>query len=616
MPETSIIIRTFNEEKHIGNILRAITEQGYSNYEIIIVDSGSTDATIKIAKEFPVRIIGIKSRDFTFGYALNVGCREARGKYIVSVSAHVIPASSDWLSNLVAPFENKNIAMVYGRQMGHQTSKFSEKRDFSRLFRKKSFNSHVPIYYANNANSAVRKNFWDKHPFDEYLFGLEDIDWAKRMTKEGYIVYYEPKAAIYHIHEEKWHQVFNRYRREAIAAVRIGLKHPPQARLGFIWFIMWLCSDMIASFPHWSFSRLEEILRFRYYQWKGSRQGWFRDRALDINRDKYEVFYPPSHHAVVVRSAGNARVEEMSLPEMKPGDILIEVKYVGVCRTDLEVYEGTLGYYKNGTASYPIVPGHEFAGAVVKVGANNKFRERFKAGDLVVGECILSRESGSGRREVGVVNYHGAYSQFVIIPGDQIHKIPDGLDLKKAVLTEPLAVVLRALKRIEHRIKAGAKIAVIGAGPIGNLTTQVLALRGYEVSGFDANEPRLKLLEGKVKKTTTTLDDLENYDVIVEATGSEKILRDVLEKSSPDSTILLLGFPYGDITYNFERLVAHEKNIIGSVGAGWHDFENALKLLPQIHTTHFTQTVLPLAEFEKAWKIHRSGDQLKILLKV
>ena len=117
MPETSIVIRTFNEEKHIGNLLSAIASQTYKNYEIVIVDSGSTDDTLSIAEKFPVRIIKIESRDFTFGYSLNVGCEASRGKYLVFVSAHILPVSREWLSNLVNAFKNEKVAMVYGRQM-------------------------------------------------------------------------------------------------------------------------------------------------------------------------------------------------------------------------------------------------------------------------------------------------------------------------------------------------------------------------------------------------------------------------------------------------------------------------------------------------------------------
>ncbi|MDO8492706.1 MAG: glycosyltransferase [bacterium] len=615
MPETSIVIRTLNEEEHIGNLLSAIKKQTYKNYEIIIVDSGSTDKTLEIAQKFPVNIVKINSWDFTFGYALNIGCQKSRGKYLVFASAHVIPVDKDWLANLIAPFGEKKVAMVYGRQLGHDKSKFSEKRDFRRIFSEFPSNSRVFLGYANNANAAIRKKLWQEKNFDEYLFGLEDIDWAKHMTEKGYLVHYEPKAAIYHIHTEEWHQVFNRYRREAIAAYRIGLKHPPQARLEFTSLITNLIGDTLSSFPNWSLSRLEEILRFRYYQWKGNRQGWFRDRNLDFNREKYNIFYPTSNKAVVIKNKNQAIFEEIPTPQIKPGEILIKVDYVGVCRTDLEVYEGTLGYYRDGLANYPIVPGHEFSGTIVKIGANNKYRERFKVGDAIVGECILSRGENSERREVGVINHNGAYSKFVVIPGSFIHLIPPGLDSKIAAMAEPLAVVLRAIRRLNSRLHRDSKIAVIGAGSIGHLCAKVFHQEGYKVTVFDKNSDRIKHLDNISIETSSSLDNLNDFNIIVEATGSKEVLEKVMKNSRLNSTILLLGFPYGDIGYNFEDLVGKEKVVVGSVGAESEDFTKALGLLSKLDMTPFTQVIFSLEDFAEAWQVHKSSKHLKILLK-
>ena len=599
MPEASIIIRTFNEEKRIGNLLETIRSQDYKDYEIILVDSGSTDKTLEIAKRFRVKITEIESHNFTFGYSLNVGCAKAKGKYLVFVSAHVLPQTNQWLGNLVAAFQDEKVGMVYGSQTGSGESKFSEMRDFQRL------------HYPNNANSAIRKKLWQKHHFDEYLFGLEDVEWARHISSDGFLVHFEPRAGIYHIHNEKWAQIFNRYRREAIAAVRIGLPHPPQAKPGIVWLAGALSQDVLASLPDISPGRLEEIARFRYYQWKGTRQGWLRDRELDINRDKYTLFYPLVNKAVVIKNNHQAVIEEAPLPPTKPGDILIQVEYVGVCRTDLEIYEGSLGYYKNGQAKYPIVPGHEFSGKILQIGANNRCRELLKVGDRVVGECILSRDDAK-RKEVGVINHNGAYSHFIVMPWLNLHRIPNALDSKTACLAEPLAVVLRALRRIKDRLRVKDDIAVIGAGPIGNLCSQVLAKSGYKVTVFDKNRGRLRFFTGE---TSPIVNNLKKFNVIIEATGSKEVLNKILQESKSDATILLLGFPYGNINYNFEDVPGKEKFIVGSVGGDKEDFGEALKLLPKLNTTAFTEKVLPLEEFAEAWKLQKTGKHLKIILK-
>lgn len=616
MPETSIIIRTFNEEKYLGNLLRAIKEQDYKNYEIIVVDSGSNDRTLEIAREFTDSVLQIENRDFTFGYSLNMGCRHSQGKYIVLVSAHTLPVDNCWLDNLLVPFKDEKVAVVYGRQMGNHESKFSEKRDFQRLFGASPLDLDFSLNYANNANAAIRKKLWQQHPFDEYLFGLEDIDWAKHVISQGFKVHYEPAAAIYHIHQEKWPQVFNRYRREAIAAIRIGLSHPPQVRTNYFWLFNNIFQDLLASLPNISFSRMEEILRFRYLQWKGSRQGWYRDRDIDLNRDKYTLFYPAANRAVVIKNKHQARLEELPLPEMRPGDILIQVDYTGVCQTDLEVYDGSLGCYRQGIAKYPIVPGHEFSGTIVQIGASNKYRENFKVGERVVGECILSRDGNSERREVGVINYNGAYSQFIVMPGQCLHKIPEDMDSKTACLTEPLALVLRAIKKVRPYLKPAGQIAVIGVGSIGNLCSQALVNANHQVTIFDKNQAKLNFLKNKVKETHSELHNLQSFDVIIEATGSKEVLERILKESKVNATILLLGFPYGNINYNFEDLIGREKVIIGSVGGDEEDFEEALQLLPKFNTAPFVENILALEKFSQAWKIQRGSKQLKTILRV
>ena len=88
-PKCSILIRSFNEEKHIGRLLSGILEQTIEDIEIILVDSGSSDATVAIASHFPVRILNIDPEEFTFGRSLNLGCAEAKGEFIVILSENI-----------------------------------------------------------------------------------------------------------------------------------------------------------------------------------------------------------------------------------------------------------------------------------------------------------------------------------------------------------------------------------------------------------------------------------------------------------------------------------------------------------------------------------------------
>ena len=113
----SIIIRTLNEERYLDEILVAIESQNVNNfsYEVVIVDSGSTDNTLKIAKSHNARITYIQKQDFTFGRSLNVGCDYAHGEYLVFISGHCIPANKDWLQSLIDPLIQKKCDYTYGR---------------------------------------------------------------------------------------------------------------------------------------------------------------------------------------------------------------------------------------------------------------------------------------------------------------------------------------------------------------------------------------------------------------------------------------------------------------------------------------------------------------------
>lgn len=621
VPETSIVIRAFNEEKHIGNLFRVIREQDYHDYEIILVDSGSTDKTLTIARDYCDKVLKIQSRDFTFGYSLNVGCKHSTGKYVAIISAHALSLSHHWLRALVSPLKESDVAMVYGRHVGAQETKFSEHLDFSRLFGESRLKRQGPPYYANNANSAIKKSLWDEHHFDEYLTGLEDIAWAKYFIEKGYTVVYEPEAAVYHIHEETWHQIYNRYRREAMAARRIGLTAPPHAGQKTRHFCQNLLRDIVAAMPSTPVSKLKEILRFRYYQWQGTRAGWQHD--IDLEHERNDLYYSGVNRAIVISGKHVAALREMPMPEVKPGDVLIKVAYVGICRTDLEIYDQELGYYKNGIARYPIVPGHEFCGEVIHAGANGGV---LQVGDRVIGECILpcgfcsfclagAPGACEKRYEVGVVNFNGAYARFIALPAKHVHKVPSNVESKAACLAEPLAVVHKGIRRIAGRMQdSGERCAVIGAGPIGNLCAQALIALGHNVTVFDVNATRLQFLKNKAE-SCLKLDGLNNFNVVIEATGQVDVLKRVLNESRTDSTILLLGLPYGEFQYNFESLVAQERIIVGSVGSSSEDFQWALQALPQMDISPFTQTILPLEEFSEAWRLHRSAKHLKVILK-
>lgn len=291
-PLVSIVVRCYNEEEHIGRLLSGISEQTIADEtEIIVVDSGSTDATVSIASQFPTRIITIDPDEFSFGRALNIGCEEASGRFIVAASAHVYPVYEDWLERLLTPFDDPQVALTYGKQRGNEVTKYAEHQVFAQWFPDESnYDQNYP--FCNNANAAIRRELWDKMPYNEELTGLEDLDWAKRAMERGYNIAYVADAPIIHVHDEEPNQIFNRYRREAIAMKRI---FPRQSFT--LWdfislFVSNATKDSLSAFKDGILrSTFWEILTFRLMQFWGT-YGGFRQSGEVNSQLKKRYFYP------------------------------------------------------------------------------------------------------------------------------------------------------------------------------------------------------------------------------------------------------------------------------------------------------------------------------------
>jgi rhamnosyltransferase len=291
--KVSIVIRTYNEQKHLGDLLKGISQQVREGFDIetVIVDSGSTDDTLKIANSHPTVIVPIKKEEFSFGRSLNIGCAAATGDVLVFVSGHCIPTGPRWIADLVAPLGQHNIAYCYGGQVGDDTSHFSEKQIFGKYF---PADSKVPQqgFYINNANAAMLKSVWQEHRFDEELTGLEDMHLAKRLVASGYKVAYVASGAVYHLHSETWAQVRRRFEREAIALQHIM----PEVHIGWTdvarYFFSAVFLDIGAALQQRCLAEnFKHILLYRFMQFTGSYRGNHFHRQ--VSRElKESYFYP------------------------------------------------------------------------------------------------------------------------------------------------------------------------------------------------------------------------------------------------------------------------------------------------------------------------------------
>ena len=285
----SIVIRAYNEEKHIGRLLEGIRRQTLRDVEVILVDSGSTDKTVSVAEAFGARLVRIPSAEFTFGRSLNFGVQAATREFVVIASAHVYPVYPDWLESLLRPFEDERVALTYGKQRGPASAKYSEQQIYHQWYPDAS-NADQPTAFCNNANAAIRRSLWERNPYDETLTGLEDVAWAKWAKEQGYRIAYAAEAEIVHIHNETPRGVYNRYRREAMALRKIY----PEANFSIYDFVRMTVTNIISDLWHAARERLlwrnlASIFWFRFMQFYGTYMG-HRETSL-VTPQLRETFY-------------------------------------------------------------------------------------------------------------------------------------------------------------------------------------------------------------------------------------------------------------------------------------------------------------------------------------
>ena len=192
--------------------------------------------------------------------------------------------------------------------------------------------------------------------------------------------------------------------------------------------------------------------------------------------------------AVIFHGPSDARIEEVPKPTPGSGEVVCKVAAVGVCGTDIEVYRGTMTYFRMGILSYPWTSGHEWSGIVDTVGEGVT---QLKPGDRVTSEvtvpCGRCEACRSGRpqmcwprTEVGCTGrYRGAFADYIRVPTHILYKVPDGVSLREAAMTEPAGVSLHGIDLM--RIDPGERILVIGDGPIGVLAAQEAKAAGAAV---------------------------------------------------------------------------------------------------------------------------------------
>jgi len=319
--KVSVVIRALNEGDHLGRLLDGLDAQTRPPDEVVVVDSGSTDETVEIARARGCKVVQIEKADFSFGRSLNKGCHAASGDILLVMSAHVYPIFDTYVEHMIAPFENGAASITYGRQLGDHRTKFSERRIMLQWFPEESiWDQGHP--FSNNANAAVRRDVWERFRYDESLTGLEDLEFAKRVIAAGMQISYVAEAPVVHVHEESWSTIRNRYRREAIAYRRI-MERPPMSRSSAVGLaLLSVGSDYVHAVRSGKFfANILSIPRFRIAQFYGAWEGFRTESNLSV--ELLRRFYYPTEQRATAQEQQPGRPINYSATVVK-GVLIVE----------------------------------------------------------------------------------------------------------------------------------------------------------------------------------------------------------------------------------------------------------------------------------------------------
>lgn len=304
------------------------------------------------------------------------------------------------------------------------------------------------------------------------------------------------------------------------------------------------------------------------------------------------------------------RIIEIEEPHIGENDVLLKIKKVGICGTDLHIYHGGMN------VPTPLTIGHEFVGDVVGVGENV---QHVHVGDRAVAEhvvgCNHCQYCRQGQRNLcikpTVIGLHqpGALAEYISLPKELVYVLPEELSYDHGVLVEPLSIAIYAVRKA--RTTVGDTIAVIGQGPIGLFVDQVAKASGGIVYGFDVMDNRLQyakekgyIFEGINSKQEGFLDkfrtlaESDGADIVFEAVGREETAQLAFESAKPGGKVMMLGVFGQNISVNMMHVVKKELRVQGS----WtciFAFEPTIQLLRTgtinidgliTHRYHFTET--------------------------
>ncbi|HOD84759.1 MAG: 2-deoxy-scyllo-inosamine dehydrogenase [Planctomycetes bacterium ADurb.Bin126] len=298
-------------------------------------------------------------------------------------------------------------------------------------------------------------------------------------------------------------------------------------------------------------------------------------------------------------------------PQIARGQALVAVHVAGVCKTDLEILKGYMGFTG--------VLGHEFVGHVVEGPAAWKGKRVVGEINCPCGRCGLCRSGLSNhcpnRTVLGIDRHDGAFAQYLVLPTANLHEVPASLEDDQAVFAEPLAAACQITRQV--RVCPRDSVVVLGDGRLGQLAARVLKLKTRKLLLVGRHAAKLEAAEKASIQTATDKDFVpaRKADIVVDATGSASGFELAMRTVRPRGTIVLKSTIAAKSGMNLAPLVVDEITVVGSRCG---PFGEALKLLAtgQVDVTALLSRTLPLDRGLEALEAARSSNAMKVLIEV
>ena len=335
--------------------------------------------------------------------------------------------------------------------------------------------------------------------------------------------------------------------------------------------------------------------------------------------------------AIVISKPNEIEIREVPMPEVKEGEALLKVKYVGICGADLASYTGNQPF-----TTYPRIPGHEFSAEIVEIPENDK---GLKAGDIVTcnpyfncTECYSCQRGFvnccTDNQTMGVQR-DGAFCEYIAMPVERIYK-GKGLSAKELALIEPFSISQHAVSRAQ--IKDTDNVLVIGAGPIGLFALLAAKQKCKKIAVADILDNRLKLAEeygadAVVNTKTQSLEEFtrdftngNGFDVCIEACGAPETFLGCIDSAAFAANIILIGNGKRETSFVHSVLLKKELNVHGSRNALKDDFINNIDLVAsgKADVMKMVSGVYEMADALDAFKAlsNNDGTLAKLLIKI